>query len=486
MCRFGSLEVGKVADLVVLDGDPLADPAVMGTPAAAVFVDGRLVVDSRPGDRSGPEFGEGEMNNTHQEQIGILVGGGPAPGINAVIHSVTIEATNRGHKVIGIREGFKQLSKGKLDAMPLTIANVSRIFTDGGSILGTSRANPTTSPDALRRCAAVLQESGITCLVGIGGDDTAFSLYKVSGYAAGEMGFPLRSVHVPKTIDNDLPLPEGIPTFGYETAREVGTHLVNTLMLDARTSGLHWFLVVTMGRRAGHLALGIGKSSGATLTVIPEEWRDQPIRLQEVVDILATAIILRRSRGQDYGVAVIAEGIVEHLTGDDLQAVGLGQRDEHGHLWLADVNFGDTLKRMLFRDLSALGVQSKLVDKELGYELRCADPIAYDVDYARSLGEAAVDFLLSGGSDATISLQHNQATPIPFEDMIDPDTGRMKVRMVNIDSSTYRSAHKFMLRLKPEHAEDDTLERMARQTNLPLEGFRARYGYLVGLAPRPF
>jgi 6-phosphofructokinase len=201
---------------------------------------------------------------------------------------------------------------------------------------------------------------------------------------------------------------------------------------------------------------------------------------------VATAIILRRSQDRNYGVAVIAEGIVEHLTGDDLKAVGLGQRDEHGHLWLADVNFGDALKRMLVRDLQALGVQAKLVDKELGYELRCADPIAYDVDYSRSLGEAAVNFVLSGGTDATMSLQRNQATPIPFDEMIDPNTGRIKVRMVNIDSSTYRSAHKFMLRLKPEHAQGDTLECMARQTNLPFEGFRARYGYLVGLTPRPF
>jgi 6-phosphofructokinase 1 len=426
------------------------------------------------------------MSDTPGERIGVLVGGGPAPGINAVIHAVTIEAVNRGHEVIGIRDGFKSLLEGKPDTIPLTIAAVSRIYADGGSILGTSRANPTTSLDALRKCAATLRESGITCLVGIGGDDTAFSLYKVAGYAQGEMAFPLRSVHVPKTIDNDLPLPEGIPTFGYETAREVGTRLVNTLMLDARTSGLHWFLVVTMGRRAGHLALGIGKSSGATLTVIPEEWGGQPIRLQEVVDILTTAIILRRSKGSHYGVAIIAEGVVEHLTGDDLKAVGLGQRDEHGHLWLADVNFGEALKRMLSRDLQALGVPAKLVDKELGYELRCADPIAYDVDYARSLGEAAVEFLLVGGSDASMSLQQNQATPIPFEEMIDPDTGRIRVRMVNIDSSTYRSAHKFMLRLKPEHARDDTLEQIARQTNLPFEGFRARYGYLVGLAPRPF
>ncbi len=420
-------------------------------------------------------------------KIGVLVGGGPAPGINGVIHSVTIEAITNGLEVIGIYDGFKHLMDGKLVGASLNIRDVSRIHLDGGSILRTSRANPAKSPDSLRNCITALMNAGISNLIGIGGDDTAYSLYKVTGYARKEMGIPMRSVHVPKTIDNDLPLPEGIPTFGYETARELGTRIVMTFMEDAKTSGQHWFLVVTMGRKAGHLALGIGKSSGATLTLIPEEWRGEPIRLQEVVDTLATAILLRLAEGKNYGVALIAEGIMEHLLDEDLEALGLGQRDEYGHIWLADVNFADTIKQMLAGDLKALGVQVKLVDKELGYELRCAAPIAYDIDYTRSLGEAAVSFLLAGGSNATISLQQNQVVPMPFEEMIDSNTGRIEVRMVNVDSFTYRSAYKFMIRLKPQHARDDLfLARMAMQTNLTLDAFKARYGYLINIAPRPF
>ena len=419
-------------------------------------------------------------------KIGILVGGGPAPGINGVIHSVTIAAITNGLEVVGIYEGFKHLMEGRLNDKPLTIKDVSRIHLDGGSILRTSRANPTKTDALLRNCITALMNAGISNLIGIGGDDTAYSLSKMADYARRAIGIPIRVVHVPKTIDNDLPLPEGIPTFGYETARDLGTRIVMTFMEDAKTSGQHWFLVVTMGRKAGHLALGIGKSSGATLTLIPEEWRGQPIRLQEVVDILTTAILLRLADGKSYGVALIAEGIIEHLRDDDLKTLGLGQRDEYGNLWLADVNFGDAIKRMLAQDLKALGVTVKLVDKELGYELRCAAPIAYDIDYTRSLGEAAVYFLLAGGSNASISLQRNQAVPIPFEEMINPQTGRTSVRMVNVDSFTYRSAYKFMIRLKPQHAEDDLfLARMAMQTNLTLDAFKARYGYLIGLAPRP-
>jgi 6-phosphofructokinase 1 len=424
--------------------------------------------------------------NKQGGKVGILVGGGPAPGINGVIHAATIEAISNGLEVFGIYEGFKHLMEGKAVGIPLTIANVSRIHLDGGSILRTSRANPTKSPEALHNCVSALVEAGITALVGIGGDDTAFSLYRVVKYAQEKMGISLRGVHVPKTIDNDLPMPEGIPTFGYETARELGTRAVMNFMEDALTVG-HWFLVVTMGRKAGHLALGIGKSSGATLTLIPEEWRGREVRLQEVVDILATAIIQRLAEGKNYGVALIAEGIIEYTSHEDLLTLERVERDEHGHLRLAEVNFADVIKRILSNDLKAMGVQIKIVDKELGYELRCAAPIAFDIDYTRSLGEAAVDFLLNGGSNATITLQGNQVVPIPSETMMDPATGRTEVRMVNIDSFTYRSAYRFMLRLKPQHAHDDMFwVRLAMQTNLSTEEFKARYGYLVGIAPRPF
>ncbi len=424
--------------------------------------------------------------NKQGNKIGILVGGGPAPGINGVIHAATIEAISNGLEVVGIYDGFKHLMEGKLVGTPLTIASVSRIHLDGGSVLRTSRANPTKSPETLRACVCALMEAGISGLIGIGGDDTAFSLYRVTKYAQEKMGIALQAVHVPKTIDNDLPIPEGIPTFGYETARELGTRTVMNFMEDALTVG-HWFLVVTMGRKAGHLALGIGKSSGATLTLIPEEWRGREIRLQEVADILTTAILQRLTEGKNYGVALIAEGIIEYTSHEDLQTLERVERDEHGHIRLAEINFGDVIKRILASDLKGLGVQIKLVDKELGYELRCAAPIAYDIDYTRSLGEAAADFLLSGGNNATITLQQNQVVAIPSETMMDPATGRTEVRMVNIDSFTYQSAYKFMLRLKPQHAQDELFwARLAMQTNLTPDEFKARYGYLVGIAPRPF
>src|ERR671935_978217 len=153
--------------------------------------------------------------------------------------------------------------------------------------------------------AATLKDLGVDALLTIGGDDTAFSAQKLAESAGGW----LKVAHVPKTIDNDLPLPGGISTFGFQTARHVGVELVNNLMTDAMTTK-RWFFVVAMGRSAGHLALGIGKAAGATITIIAEEFpRDHPVALDDLVDILETSILKRITHGRPFGVAIVSEGI---------------------------------------------------------------------------------------------------------------------------------------------------------------------------------
>ncbi|MGC9398761.1 MAG: diphosphate--fructose-6-phosphate 1-phosphotransferase [Anaerolineae bacterium] len=426
------------------------------------------------------------MSSKANNKLGILVSGGPAPGINGVIHAATIEAINNGYEVIGIYDGFQHLMEGQLVADPLTIDDVSRIYRNGGSILRTSRANPTRETRTLKNCGRALLDAGVGYLLAIGGDDTAYSAYRVARYVQEHMGADIQVAHAPKTIDNDLPLPEEINTFGYETARELGTRLVMNLMEEGLT-GFRWFLVVTMGRKAGHLALGIGKSSGATLTLIPEEWGDRTIRLQEVTDILVTSLIRRLVDGKPYGVALVAEGVLEQMSHNDLRELEYVERDAHGHIRLAEINFSDILKRVMYRELERLGIHIRITSKDLGYELRCADPIALDIDYTRSLGEAAVAFLMDGGTNATVTIQGTRVVPIPFEEMMDPDTGRTEVRQVNLDSFIYHSAYKLMIRLKPEDADNEEIwEQMAAQTNLSTEAFKARFGYLVGIAPPPF
>ncbi len=242
-------------------------------------------------------------------RLALLVGGGPAPGLNGVISSVTIEAIEQGIEVVGFQDGFKWLVKGDMaHYRKLSIEDVKGIYLRGGSVLGTSRTNPAKAEETMRNVLDALRKLNVTMLVTIGGDDTAFSGSQVYLRAGGA----IRVAHVPKTIDNDLPLPGSAPTFGYETARHLGVGIVRNLAEDARTTS-RWYLIVSMGRAAGHLALGIGKAAAATLTIIPEEFRGRPVSIDDICDILIGSIVKRRSANLNYGVAVLAEGLIEAI-----------------------------------------------------------------------------------------------------------------------------------------------------------------------------
>ena len=420
------------------------------------------------------------------ERLGILVGGGPAPGINSVISAVTIEAINSGLEVIGIYDGFEHLMKGRTDMVrQLTIPDVSRIHFDGGSILRTSRANPTRTAEDLQNTVKALRELGIRYLVTIGGDDTAFSASEVVKAAGGT----IRVAHVPKTIDNDLPLPGGMPTFGFETARHVGTELVRNLMEDSRTTN-RWYFVVAMGRKAGHLALGIGKAAGATITVIGEEFPKERITLAEVCDVLEGAILKRRVLGRKDGVAVIAEGIGEKLDPEELAKIpGVEvERDPHGHIRLGEIPLATILKREIQRRFKERGEKMTIVDVTLGYELRCAPPIPFDIDYTRTLGYGAVRFLLSEPKDdrvkegGMVCLVGGRLEILPFDELRDPITGRTKVRLVDINSEHYKVAREYMIRLEREDLENpEMLAKLAEAAKMTPEEFKKKFAHVVGL-----
>lgn len=404
--------------------------------------------------------------------VGMLVGGGPAPGINSVIGAVTIRSLLGGSEVLGFVDGFKWLMEGSTGHVhPLSIEEVSRIHFRGGSHLGTSRANPTKKPEHLDRVLSTLTSLGITRLVTIGGDDTAFSALKLEARSAGRM----QVVHVPKTIDNDLDLPYGIPTFGFQTARHYGVEILKNLMVDARTTS-RWYLTVTMGRKAGHLALGIGKAAGATLTIIPEEFRERPVKLQRLVDVVIGTMVKRIASGRADGVIVLAEGLIEIIDQNDLGGLDHVERDEHGHLRLSEVDIGDLLRREVTKGLKALGRSVTVVSKNVGYELRCADPIPYDMEYTRDLGYCAAQYLLDGGTAAMVTIQDGRFAPMPFKEMLDPVTGRARVRMVDTESQSYQIARQYMIRLDDEDFTDqERLSRHAAVVGLSPDAFKQRF-----------
>jgi 6-phosphofructokinase 1 len=420
---------------------------------------------------------------TQAKKLAILVGGGPAPGINSVISAATIRCQIDGVEVVGIRDGFEWLMQGNVEhIVPLTIERVSRIHFRGGSYIGISRANPTQDPQHLENTIISLLRLNVSQLITIGGDDTAFSAMKLEEKAGGR----IRVAHVPKTIDNDLDLPPYVDTFGFQTARHVGVEIVKNLMVDARTTS-RWYFVIAMGRKAGHLALGIGKAAGATLTLIPEEFEGRKIRLKAVVDTLAGAIVKRLSYGRRDGVAVIAEGLALGIDPGDFTGIDEVERDDHGNVRIAEVNIGEILKSAVGRRLKEFKVKATLVAKNIGYELRCADPIPFDMEYTRDLGYCAAKYLLSGGNAAMISMQGGHFVPIPFTQLLDPVTGRAKLRLVDTHSTRYAIARRYMIRLRRDDFDDPhELAKFAATAGLSLQDFREQFEGLIESEPPPF
>lgn len=407
-----------------------------------------------------------------RQRIGIVVGGGPAPGINGVIRSATIEAVNSGEKVVGIFDGFQGLMIGRTDGVtPLGIEDVSRIHFMGGSLLRSSRANPTKNRDKLRRVIRSLRKLRIDRLITIGGDDTAFTAYKVEQ----EGGGVVRVAHVPKTIDNDLPLPGLMPTFGFHTARHYGMEIMQALMEDARSTS-RWYFVVAMGRKAGHLALGIGKAAGATLTLIPEEFGPN-VTLRSVCDVLEGAIIKRAAMGRMDGVAVIAEGISEKIGVKELSPHATLMRDPHGHIRLEEIDLGRILKNEIMGRFAKRGIKREIVSKNIGYELRSMPPVPFDCEYTQDLGYAAVRFLLSGGSGAIVTIKRGgKSDPIPLHELLDVATGKMGVRLVDVESDSYQVARKYMIRLERKDFDDPRwVKKLSDTVKMSASAFRKRF-----------
>ncbi len=434
--------------------------------------------------------------------MGIIVGGGPAPGINGVIGAAAIEAINNGLKVFGFYDGFSHLADPDFDpdehVKELTISDMARIHFGGGSILRTARTSlldadklstsVRAQPDPVKagRVCDRLKSLGITHLLTIGGDDTALSARFVSEVSGGS----IQVVHVPKTIDNDLPLPGDIPTFGFATARHLGSELVANLMEDSRTTR-RWYIVVTMGRNAGYLALGIGKAAGATLTIIPEEFPEST-SIKQLADILELAILKRRVMGRHDGVAVLAEGLAYKLGDQKELETLLGREvpvDAAGHVRLAEVPLGQLLKEELLRRFKQRNDTPTIVYQNLGYELRCARPASSDMAYTRDLGHGGVRLLLDSTTDlppgVMVTLQGGNLVPVPFEDMIDPTTNRTRVRTVDLESYTYKVARAYMIR--PEQVDFEspsTLAALAHEAKMTPFQFRERYEGVVGKAFR--
>lgn len=404
--------------------------------------------------------------------VGIVIGGGPAPGINGVISAITIEAINRGWRVIGFHDGFEWLSKGvTTETAALGIEDVSRIHLSGGSILGTSRLNPADTPRRLRNTLRTLKDLQVDVLITVGGDDVLRSADALSK----EAGDSLQVIHVPKTIDNDLRLPQYVSTLGFETARSVGVELVSNIIQDAKTTG-RWYYVSTMGRMAGFLTLGIGKAAGASVMVIPEQFPEGPITLAQICDVVEGAMLKREALDKPYGVALLAEGLSARFTPEQAEELKNIERDKEGNIRLGEIDLARKVKSEILGRYQKRERKVTIVDKDIGYEMRCASPSPHDAEYARDLGFSAVKRAAQGGSREMICLQGGSLIPMPFSDCIDPSTGRGFRRDVDIGSQRYEVARSYTFELTRADLENEDFKaRLAESSG-------ADEGYLEALA----
>ncbi len=410
----------------------------------------------------------------NHRKLAIVIGGGPAPGINAVIGAAAIEAINSDLSVVGIYDGFKWLASDKFvserHTVNFEIKDVARLHFSGGSILRTDRA--TLLDEGQLQTSTVVQanehkvtcilknfaELGVTHLLTVGGDDTALSARFVAERTDGR----IRVVHVPKTIDNDLPLPGNMPTFGFTTARHLGSELVANLIEDARTTS-RWYIVVSMGRHAGFLALGMGKSTGATLTLIPEAFPPN-INFGNLADVIEGSIIKRRAMNRPYGVAIIAEGLAYRLGNREELEQLLGMKvplDAAGHLRLAEVPLARLLTDELKKRFAARDDRITIVPQTIGYMLRCAPPVPFDMAYCRDLGNGAIRLLLNEALDlrggVMVTIQGGNICPMPFSEMIDEMTHRTRIRVVDVNADAYRVARAYMICMEPKDLEDPVM-----------------------------
>jgi len=368
-----------------------------------------------------------------KESIAILCGGGPAPGINSVISSVALVFLRSGYHVLGIHEGYKGLFADGPKIQEIDFKFADDIHKRGGSALQMSRHKPKDDEFSTR----FFVENNVVLLVTIGGDDTASTANRISKYLR-QHDVSIQNIHVPKTIDNDLPLPVGIPTFGYQSAKQEGVRIAKTIYEDARTSG-NWFVVAAMGREAGHLAFGIGAACQFPMIIIPEMFDKVPVSLDRITNLLISAILKRKLSGIDYGTSIVSEGVFHFMSDEEITNSGITFTfDEHGHPELGNVSKAHIFNILLQNKLKKIGLKVKSRPVELGYELRCVQPTAYDLLYCSMLGIGVKKLFEEGRTGCMVTADNvGNIAPLYLDEVTD-ENGKVKPRLVDKQSEKTR------------------------------------------------
>lgn len=378
-----------------------------------------------------------------KDSIIILCGGGPAPGMNTVVFSVAKTFLSNGYRVIGLHEGYTGLFNDHPRTEDIDFFKADAYFNRGGSYLQMSRFKPTNEDFEKNFNLKLFQENNLKLLVTVGGDDTASTANRIAKFLEAKQ-YPIHNIHVPKTIDDDLPLPNNAPTFGFNSAKDEGAHLARTIYEDARTSG-NWLLISAMGRSAGHLALGIGEATHCPMTIIPEMFNKTKITVDKIIKLTLSAIIKRKLLGIHYGTVVVAEGVFHDLDSDDLKGTGVHMTyDEHGHPELGKISKAVLFNDILEKEFSKLGWKVKTRPVEIGYDVRCQDPIAYDLSYCTELAMGVYELFKEGKTGCMVYIdQDGNPKPLFLKDIQNAE-GKIPPRRVDIEGGLARNYYEHL------------------------------------------
>jgi 6-phosphofructokinase 1 len=411
-------------------------------------------------------------------KVAILFAGGPAPAANAVISAAAVSFLRRGIEVVGIKHGYSAFEKFGPDNplvegqhyININHAILKRTRNSQGIMIGTARSNPgkhISHPSHLqdKELAAPLQRAydalcsiGVEALISIGGDDTLKTANKLKMFQdqLPEDSPRIPVVHLPKTIDNDY---RGIDfTFGYFTAvDQLATELRN-LLHDAEANR-SYFMAECMGRSAGWLAYGAAIAGEASLVISVEDIEGEYRTEEEVVDPdtgeqktrtimngdrvldrIVDTMLAREEEGKEYGVIVLAEGLAEMLPAEYLEGVS---RDEHGHIAISQVKLFERASELIERRYEIrTGRKRKVKGLQIGYEVRCAKPTAFDAMLGSQLGVGAYRALAEEGLNGVMVSVAGQLDLhyVPFEELVDPETLVTVVRHIEPNSDFHRLA----------------------------------------------
>ena len=367
-----------------------------------------------------------------KDSVIILCGGGPAPGMNTVVFSVAKTFLTNGYRVIGLHEGYTGLFNKNPRIEDIDFFKAYSYFNRGGSYLQMSRFKPTDEDFEKNFNLALFQDNNVKLLVTVGGDDTASTANRIAKFLEAK-NYPIHNIHVPKTIDDDLPLPNNAPTFGFNSAKDEGAHIARTIYEDARTSG-NWLLISAMGRSAGHLALGIGEATHAPMTIIPEMFNKTGITVDKIIKLTVSAIVKRRILGIKYGTVVVAEGVFHDLKPEDIKATGVNMTyDEHGHPELGKISKAVLFNQILEKEFKKTGLKVKTRPVEIGYDVRCQDPVAYDLSYCTELALGVYELFKKGETGCMVYVDvYGNSHPLYLKDLQNEE-GKIPPRRVDIN-----------------------------------------------------